>query len=52
LYRRVCDVWNKPIATVPGAVVDVIDRKTDDYNWTFKYDSRDKIGTTIFEIFV
>ncbi|CAG2100234.1 unnamed protein product [Medioppia subpectinata] len=37
IYRRVCDGCNRPITCVPGAVIDVMDRLTDDYNWTFKY---------------
>ena len=37
MYRRVRDCWNRPIASVPGAHVDVVDRVSDDYNWTFEY---------------
>ena len=37
MYRRIRDCWNRPIASVPGAHVDVMDRVSDDYNWTFKY---------------
>ena len=36
MYRRIRDCWNRPIASVPGAHVDVMDRVSDDYNWTFK----------------
>lgn len=37
LYMRIRDSWNRPICSVPGAKVDVMERYTDDYNWTFKY---------------
>lgn len=37
VYRRVRDVFNRPIASTPGAYFDVVDRYSDDYNWTFKY---------------
>ena len=36
MYRRVRDCWNRPISSVPGAHVDVVDRVSEDYNWTFK----------------
>ncbi|VDO21373.1 unnamed protein product [Haemonchus placei] len=36
-YRRVRDVFDRPIGSVPGATVDLIDRTSDDYNWTFRY---------------
>ena len=38
LYMRIRDCWNRPIASVPGAEIDLIDRTSDDYNWTFKYE--------------
>ncbi|XP_029453527.1 serine palmitoyltransferase 2 [Rhinatrema bivittatum] len=37
LYMRIRDSWNRPICSVPGAKVDLLERFTDDYNWTFKY---------------
>ncbi|XP_054164725.1 serine palmitoyltransferase 3-like [Oppia nitens] len=37
IYRRVCDGCNRPITCVPGAYIDVMDRKTDDFNWTFEF---------------
>lgn len=37
LYGRVRDAWNRPIASAPGAFMDVVDRYSDDYNLTFKY---------------
>ncbi|CAD5110954.1 DgyrCDS309 [Dimorphilus gyrociliatus] len=35
LYRRIRDCWNRPIASVPAAYVDLIDRETSDQGWTF-----------------
>ena len=36
-FRRLRDGWNAPIKSVPGAMIDVIDRYSDDYNLTFKH---------------
>ena len=36
MYRRVRDCWNRPIGSTPGAYTDVVDRVSDDYNWTFR----------------
>ena len=36
MYRRVRDCWNRPIASTPGAYTDVVDRVSDDFNWTFR----------------
>lgn len=36
VYRRVRDCWNKPICSVPGALVTLKDRVTKDYGWTFE----------------
>ena len=36
MYRRVRDCWNRPIASTPGAYFDVVDRVSDDFNWTFR----------------
>ena len=36
LYMRIRDCWNRPIASVPGPEVDIVERTSDDYNWTFK----------------
>ncbi|KAK6048252.1 hypothetical protein COOONC_14242 [Cooperia oncophora] len=35
-YMRVRDVFERPIGSVPGATVNLVDRTTDDYNWTYK----------------
>lgn len=37
VYRRIRDCWNRPIASTPGAYFDVVDRVSDDNNWTFRY---------------
>ncbi|XP_066483911.1 serine palmitoyltransferase 2 [Tiliqua scincoides] len=37
LYMRIRDSWNRPICGVPGAKVDMLERVSHDYNWTFKY---------------
>jgi serine palmitoyltransferase len=36
LYTRIRDVFNQPIASVAGATVQVMERLSDDFNWTFK----------------
>ena len=36
LYTRIRDVFNQPIASVAGATVQVMERISGDYNWTFK----------------
>ncbi|XP_015600745.1 serine palmitoyltransferase 2 isoform X3 [Cephus cinctus] len=37
VYRRVRDCWNRPICSVPGAMVTLKDRVTHDYGWTFEF---------------
>jgi serine palmitoyltransferase len=36
LYTRIRDCFNRPICSVPGATIDIMERVSDDYNWTFK----------------
>ncbi|KAI1295515.1 Serine palmitoyltransferase 2 [Halotydeus destructor] len=36
VYRRICHGWNQPIASMAGAHIDVVDRFSDDYNYTFR----------------
>uniref|UniRef100_A0A4W5NMJ0 Serine palmitoyltransferase, long chain base subunit 2a n=1 Tax=Hucho hucho TaxID=62062 RepID=A0A4W5NMJ0_9TELE len=36
LYMRIRDSWNRPICSVPGAKVDLLERVSPDYNWTFE----------------
>ncbi len=37
LYMRVRDNWNRPICSLPGPVFDIMERVSDDYNWTFRF---------------
>ncbi|XP_015243459.1 PREDICTED: serine palmitoyltransferase 3 [Cyprinodon variegatus] len=37
LYMRVRDNWNRPICSLPGPVFDLMERLSDDYNWTFRF---------------
>lgn len=37
LYTRIRDSWNRPICSVPGAKVDMMERVSHDYNWTFTW---------------
>ncbi|XP_075387200.1 serine palmitoyltransferase 2 isoform X2 [Tenrec ecaudatus] len=37
LYMRIRDNWNRPICSVPGARVDIMERQSQDYNWSFRY---------------
>ena len=37
ILRHFADCVNRPIASVPGAEIDLIERVSDDYNWTFRY---------------
>uniref|UniRef100_A0A3B3SZX2 Serine palmitoyltransferase long chain base subunit 2 n=1 Tax=Paramormyrops kingsleyae TaxID=1676925 RepID=A0A3B3SZX2_9TELE len=36
LYMRIRDSWNRPICSVPGARMDLVERLSHDYNWTFQ----------------
>ena len=40
LYTRIRDCFNRPICSVPGAKIELIERVSDDYNWTFKRSGR------------
>ncbi|XP_074657569.1 serine palmitoyltransferase 2-like [Tubulanus polymorphus] len=37
IYTRIRDCWNRPICSVPGARLQLLERYTEDYGWTFKY---------------
>ena len=39
VYRRLADVFGNTIASVPGATVNVVERVSDDDNWSFKLKS-------------
>lgn len=40
LYTRIRDVFNQPICSVAGAQVNVMERLSDDFNWTFKFSGK------------
>ncbi|XP_030603958.1 serine palmitoyltransferase 3 isoform X2 [Archocentrus centrarchus] len=40
LYMRVRDNWNRPICSLPGPAFDLMERVSDDYNWTFRFTGR------------
>ncbi|KAL0967574.1 hypothetical protein UPYG_G00253960 [Umbra pygmaea] len=40
LYMRIRDNWNRPICSVPGAKMDLVERVSKDYNWTFDHTGR------------
>ncbi|XP_069494018.1 serine palmitoyltransferase 2 [Ambystoma mexicanum] len=40
LYMRIRDNWNRPLCGVPGAKMDILDRYSTDYNWTFTYSGK------------
>ncbi|CAF1362106.1 unnamed protein product [Adineta ricciae] len=37
VYQRIADCFNRPIGSVPGATLDLLERVTDDYNWSFRF---------------
>ncbi|KAG9484354.1 hypothetical protein GDO78_009984 [Eleutherodactylus coqui] len=37
LYMRIRDNWNRPICSVPGPQFDLMERVTDDFNWSYRY---------------
>nr|XP_004661509.3 serine palmitoyltransferase 3 isoform X1 [Jaculus jaculus] len=40
LYMRIRDSWNQPVCSTPGPYFDLMERVTDDYNWTFRHTGR------------
>ncbi|KAK3093900.1 hypothetical protein FSP39_021611, partial [Pinctada imbricata] len=36
VYRRIRDCWNRPVGSVPGAEMDIVDRETKDHGWNFR----------------
>lgn len=36
IYRRIRNGWNQPVCSLPGATIDLMDRVSDDYFWTFR----------------
>ncbi|KAG1662044.1 Serine palmitoyltransferase 2 [Nymphon striatum] len=37
IYRRISDCWNHPVCGVPGAFIELAERYSTNYNWTFEY---------------
>lgn len=37
VYQRIADCFNRPIGGVPGGKLDLVERVTNDYNWSFKF---------------
>ena len=37
VYYRIRDCFNRPICSVPGAELELVERKTDDFNWSFYF---------------
>lgn len=40
LYMRIRDCWHRPITGIPGRILHLLERYSDDYNLTFKYTGR------------
>uniref|UniRef100_A0A8D2JAQ1 serine C-palmitoyltransferase n=1 Tax=Varanus komodoensis TaxID=61221 RepID=A0A8D2JAQ1_VARKO len=40
LYMRIRDNWSRPICSAPGPKFDLMERVSDDYNWTFRFTGR------------
>ncbi|CAG0881799.1 unnamed protein product [Cyprideis torosa] len=40
MYRRIRDIFNQPICSVPSAKITLMERHSDDSNWTFKLTGR------------
>lgn len=40
VYYRIRDCFNRPICSVPGAELELVERKTDDFNWSFYFTGR------------
>jgi serine palmitoyltransferase len=37
VYRRVKHCFNRPISSAPTTEITLMERYSDDYNWTFRY---------------
>jgi serine palmitoyltransferase len=42
LYMRIRNNFNRPICSVPGAHIDVMERISDDFNWTYTFTGRSR----------
>nr|XP_048311537.1 serine palmitoyltransferase 3 [Myodes glareolus] len=37
LYMRIRDSWNQTVCSAPGPYIDIMEKVSDDYNWTFRH---------------
>ncbi|XP_063104757.1 serine palmitoyltransferase 3 [Cavia porcellus] len=37
LYMRIRDTWSRSLCSAPGPFFDIMERVSDDYNWTFRF---------------
>ena len=44
MYTRVRDCFNRPICSVPGGEIDLLDRESEDWNWTFRYVTQELVN--------
>ncbi|KAM9316806.1 serine palmitoyltransferase 3-like [Gastrophryne carolinensis] len=42
IYMRLRDAFNRPICSAPGAQFDLLERISDDFNWTYRYTGKIK----------
>ena len=49
MYTRVRDIFNRPIASVPGSQFHLTERISDDYNWTYRYESLRRSSLHVFD---
>ncbi|XP_028739423.1 serine palmitoyltransferase 3 [Peromyscus leucopus] len=40
LYMRIRDSWTQTVCSAPGPYLDIKEKVSDDYNWTFRYTGR------------
>ncbi|KAM3959549.1 serine palmitoyltransferase long chain base subunit [Aphomia sociella] len=43
VYRRVRHCFNRPICSAPGAEVTLMERQSDDYNWSFRFTGKKRV---------
>ncbi len=42
VYRRVKDLFFRPMSSVPGATISIVKRTSDDFNWTLRMDESNR----------
>ena len=40
VYIRIRDCFNRPVCSVPGAEIELVDRYSNDYNWSFEHTNK------------